>query len=94
LFVQGGTHSSFLKGSSNFDFSSEILSSGADPSLARSYLKSLSLAFFQTYLNQQSSYGAYLNESSVRAMSQPSLPVYLLQTLTEEQLQQATRASN
>ncbi len=94
LFVQGGTHSSFLAGSSNFNFSSAILSAGSDPSLARSYLKSLSLAFFQTYLNQQSSYGADLNESSVRAMSQPSLPVYLLQTLTEEQLEQATQVGN
>ena len=94
LFLKGGTHLSFLTGGGNFDFSLQILSPGADPSLARSYLKSLSLAFFQTYLNQESSYKTYLNESSVKAMSQPSLPIYLLRTLTEEQLQQVTQAGN
>ena len=56
VLVQNSTHFSFIKGEDSNSNSNRIRSllqmADDDPALARSYLKVLSVAFFQTHLNQ------------------------------------------
>lgn len=89
VLLQGGTHFSTIdvpdqSSADVFELPSEIV--GPDPALARAYLKALSVAFFQTYLAQNSSYRPYLDASYVQSMSRALLPISLVQSLTSTQL--------
>ncbi|ACB50599.1 unknown [Crocosphaera subtropica ATCC 51142] len=90
ILVKNGTHLSFLTGGDNLpDF---IVGEGRD--LAYSYLKSLSLAFFNLYLNQQQEFEPYLTDTAVQQMGQNPLPLHLIQSLTQEQLNEALQPTN
>jgi predicted dienelactone hydrolase len=91
VLLQGGTHFSTIDVPNStsadvFQLPSEIV--GPDPALARAYLKVLGTAFFQTYLAQNLSARAYLEATYVQSISQPLLPIALVQSLTPTQLAQ------
>ncbi|MGH2416332.1 MAG: alpha/beta hydrolase family protein, partial [Microcystaceae cyanobacterium] len=90
VLVKNGTHLSFLQGGGNLpDF---IVGKGRD--LAYAYLKSLSLAFFNFYLNQQQEFEPYLTDAAVQKMGQDPLPLHLIKSLTQEQLNEALKPTN
>ncbi len=55
---------------------------GPTPSLARSYLNALSVAFFQTYVANQPDFARYLTPEYTTAISQAPLRLSISQTLT------------
>lgn len=86
--IKGGTHFSTL-----VDTTAAIpipkSAIGPYPEFARDYMKALSVAFFKTYIANDSSYQVYLNASYAQFISQNTLPLSLVQSLTAAQLQQA-----
>ena len=87
VLVKNSTHFSFIEGESDeTELSSQI--SGADPTLARSYLKVLSLAFFQTHLAEQNEFVPYLTETYLKSLSKQPLPINLLRSLDSDRLRQ------
>ncbi|MGG6292984.1 alpha/beta hydrolase [Leptolyngbya sp. AN02str] len=62
---------------------------GPDATIGRRYQRALSVAFFKTYLSgnsETSEYLPYLTSSYAQAISQPEMPIYVIQSLTPEQL--------
>ena len=63
---------------------------GVRPDLARSYLKAMSLAFFEVHLRDRSDYKPYLSSAYAQAISNnQELNLHLVKSLTPEQLEQA-----
>lgn len=54
---------------------------GSSPAIARRYTNALSLAFFQTYIANQSRFRAYLSPTYAKALSQDPLRLNLVQSL-------------
>jgi predicted dienelactone hydrolase len=90
LLVKNGTHLSFLEGGGTLP--SFIVGEGRD--LAYNYLKSISLAFFNLYLNQKQEFKPYLTDYAVQKMGQNPLPLHLIKSLTQEQLNEAIKPTN
>ncbi|MGC1396230.1 MAG: alpha/beta hydrolase, partial [Coleofasciculaceae cyanobacterium] len=86
--IKGGTHFSTLVDTTGA-IPVPASAIGPSPEVARDYMKALSVAFFKTYIANDSSYQAYLNASYGQFISQNTLPLNLIQSLTEAQLQQA-----
>ncbi|MFM8296301.1 MAG: alpha/beta hydrolase [Microcystaceae cyanobacterium] len=82
LLVKDGTHLSFLDGTSNLP----PLLTGPKPELAKTYLKAISLAFFNRHLNQDPRFDAYLTNEAVAQFGQDPLPMRLLRSLSPELL--------
>lgn len=80
LLIQQGTH--FYKESETFS----TLTGSANLSLARQYLKVMSLAFMQTYIANESDYRLFLNSSYASFISQRSMKLNLVNSLTEADL--------
>jgi predicted dienelactone hydrolase len=59
---------------------------GPKPELARTYLEAISVAFLGTYVANQPKYPPYLGSAYIRLLSQPSLSVNLVKSLTADQL--------
>lgn len=80
--ITHGTHFSTLGGIPNDPGVLNIPStlSGPDPAIARGYLDALSLAFFKTYIAQQSSYQPYISAAYAQSLSQAPLPLSLVQS--------------
>ncbi len=81
--LEGGTHFSTI-GETNpktdpLTIPSEVI--GPDPTIARRYLKALSVAFFQTYIAGATQYRPYLSADYAQAISQSPLNVSLVQSL-------------
>lgn len=86
--IKGGTHfSTLLDTTGAIPVPASAI--GPTPEVARDYMKALSVAFFKTYIANDSSYQAYLNASYAQFISQNTLPLSLIQSLTKAQLQQA-----
>ena len=83
----GGSHNSTssTEGAENLP---DILK-GVRPDLAQDYLKAMSLAFFEVHLRDRSNYQAYLSSAYTQTISTKELPLYLVKSLTPEQLEQA-----
>lgn len=62
---------------------------GPDPAIARRYASALSVAFFKTYVANQSAYRNYLSASYASAISQAPLRLSLVRSFTTEQLTRA-----
>ncbi len=60
---------------------------GPDPAIAQIYVKSLSVAFFQTHLLKQQQYQPYLSAAYSQYISQEPLSLSFVQSLTTEELQ-------
>ena len=83
VLVKNSTHFSFI-GEENNEL---ITHSDRDSALARSYLKTLSVAFFKTYLARDE-YSLYLTESYLKNISKRSLPINILRGLSSDRLQE------
>lgn len=89
VLLEGGTHFSTL-GFSNpetdpIPIPAQII--GPDPAIARSYLNSLSVAFFKTYLTRASLYRPYLTATYAQAISTESIGLSLVRSLDLAQLE-------
>ena len=90
--MAGGTHGyEDNQGTTN---SSSGLFANPSPKLRRSYLKAMSLAFFESYLGDSQSertpnYQAYLSPAYARHISDRKLALYPIESLTPEQLELA-----
>ncbi len=60
---------------------------GPDPAIAQTYVKALSVAFFQTNLLNQQQYRPYLTAGYGKYISQAPLNLNLVRSLTEKQLE-------
>ncbi len=64
-------------------------SSGENTDLGKKYLKTLSLAFLETHTRNRLEYQSYLTAGYAAKISNPELPLHLIQSLTLEQLELA-----
>jgi predicted dienelactone hydrolase len=84
-----GTHFSFLERSERGVLIVPKTVLGEKPEFTHPYAKALSLAFFETYLNQRSEFSDYLNNFYVQSISQPQFPAALTTDFSEAQLLQS-----
>jgi predicted dienelactone hydrolase len=90
--LEGGTHFSTIDVPADqssasgelVDIPNELV--GPDPKIARVYVKAIGVAFFKTYVEQDSAFNAYLNAGYIRSISQRAFPIALVQALTAAQL--------
>ncbi|MEA5478225.1 alpha/beta hydrolase [Pseudanabaena galeata UHCC 0370] len=87
--VPKGTHFSFLEKSDRGVLTIPSSLIGVDPSFAHPYVKSLSIAFFKTYLARQSTFQAYLTANYAKTISRDPLPLNLVTSFSEQQLVEA-----
>ncbi|MFN9856605.1 MAG: alpha/beta hydrolase [Pseudanabaena sp.] len=87
--VPQATHFSFLEKSEKGVLNIPSSFIGVDPSFAHPYVKSLSVAFFKTYLSSQPEFRAYLTAAYAKTISRDPLPFNLVTSFSEEQLEQA-----
>lgn len=66
---------------------------GPNPVTAFGYVKALSLAFFKTYVSNEPEYQQYLNAAYAQSISRNEIPLVLIQSLTEAQLQGVSNTS-
>jgi predicted dienelactone hydrolase len=84
--IQGGSHLYTLPdlASADVPLASGLVS--ADIPLAYDYLKALSVGFMQAEIAQNPDFGAVLSSAYISELSQPPLPLFLIESLTEEML--------
>ena len=89
VLVNNSTHFSFIgEGkSTDIELPAEII--GFDPTVTRSYLKTLSVAFFQTHLAQQKQFKLYLTESYLKIISKQPSAINVLRSLSKERLEES-----
>ena len=87
VLVKNSTHFSFIsKGdSSEIPLPSQII--GFNPAIAHTYLKVLSVAFFQTHLARENEFESYLTETYFKSISKQQLPLNLLRSLNGDRLE-------
>ena len=88
VLMKNGTHFSTIDQSPDSIFRPSPDVIGPDPALARRYINGLSLAFMETYLNNQSKFRPYVQPSYAQSISRDSLGLSILRSLTPPQLQQ------
>jgi predicted dienelactone hydrolase len=88
VLMQGATHFSTLgettSGSEVLSLPQEIV--GPDPAIAQSYVNALSVAFFHRHIANDSRYDDFLQASYAGQLSQPTMPLSLVQSLDPVQL--------
>jgi len=90
LIMNNGTHFSTLADSqSSVPLPSSVV--GPNPPLARDYMKVFSVAFFKFYVADRPGYQAYLTPSYIKYLSREPLPLSLVRSLTEAELQLALK---
>jgi predicted dienelactone hydrolase len=67
-------------------FPAEVI--GPNPAIAHRYSNALALAFFKTYIVRQSTYRTYLSASYAASISNPTLRLSLVQSLSASQISQ------
>lgn len=88
VLMKNGTHFSTIDQSPQSIFRPSPDLIGPEPALARRYLNGLSLAFMESYLNNQSKFRPYVEASYAQSISRDSLGLRVLRSLTPPQLQQ------
>ena len=87
VLLRGATHFSTLAESKDaIPLPPPVL--GPSPNVAQDYMKALSVAFFKTYIANDVEYRSYLSASYAQFITQNTLPLSLIQSLTENQLKQ------
>lgn len=66
---------------------------GPNPTTAFGYVKALSLAFFKSHVSNEPEYQQYLNAAYAQSISRDEIPLILIESLTEEQLQGVSNTS-
>ena len=84
-----GTHFSFLERNDRGVILIPKTLFGEQPEFTHPYAKALSLAFFQTYLNNRPEFANYLNNNYVQTIASPQFPASITSNFTEIQLLQA-----
>lgn len=86
LMMEGGTHFSTIFDPQATDESVPVpeRAIGPNPDLAQRYIKVMSVAFFKTYLTNDTSYRQYLSSAYVAALSQPDIPLSLIRDFSLE----------
>jgi predicted dienelactone hydrolase len=78
-----GTHFSVIGegeiGSDPVAFPPEVI--GPNPAVAQRYTQAISLAFFQTYIANQSAYRAYLSDTYVRSLTEAPILIDIIRSL-------------
>jgi predicted dienelactone hydrolase len=93
VLIRDGTHFSTLAESERaIPLPPQVLGPGSD--IAKDYMRALSVAFFETYIANNPDYRVYLNASYAQYLSKYPIPLSLVQSLTEEQIKQATKGEN
>jgi predicted dienelactone hydrolase len=88
VMMKNGTHFSTIDQSPQSVFRPPTAAIGPEPALARRYLNGLSLAFMESYLNNQPKFRPYLEPVYAQTISRDSLGLRILRSLTPQQLQQ------
>ena len=86
VLLKGGTHFSTLRESTNTVLPLPIRVIGPSPETAKIYMKALSVAFLKTYIVGEPAYQPYLSASYAEAISQDTIPLSVVRSLTSEQL--------
>ncbi|WP_172657337.1 alpha/beta hydrolase [Myxosarcina sp. GI1] len=88
VLVKNSTHFSFIDEQDTNNANAELSSQIEDLhlALARSYLKFLSVAFFQTYVAQQQEFSNYLTDSYAKTVSKEQLPLTIIRSLNSDKL--------
>lgn len=84
-----GTHFSFLERSDRGVLIVPESVVGEKPEFTHPYAKALSIAFFQTHLNQSPKFTSYLTNNYVQAIANPRFPASLITNFSESQLLQS-----
>jgi predicted dienelactone hydrolase len=92
VLIDGGTHFSTIGESPDAAVPIPTNVIGPDPALARSYIKALSIPFFQTYVADQPNYHRYLSADYVNGISREPLPLSLVTSLTSTELKQIVKS--
>ena len=85
VLLKDGTHFSTL-GASADAVPLPVRVVGPTPEVAQAYMKALSVAFFETHIANKPEYRVYLSASYARFISQYTIPLSLVQSLTENQI--------
>ncbi|MFP4133046.1 MAG: alpha/beta hydrolase [Halothece sp.] len=59
---------------------------GPNPEIAQDYIRALTTAFFKTHLAQKKEYQRYLSPNYTQEITQPLMPLFLIEDLTSEEL--------
>lgn len=86
--IAGATHFSTIgeaaPGSEPIPVPPQVI--GPTPEIARLYMSALSVAFFATYVNNSPQYRPYLSSAYAQAISENSLPISLVRSLSSPQI--------
>ena len=93
VVMNNGTHFSTIEESPQSLFLPPAEAIGPEPALARRYVSGLSLAFMESYLNNKSNFRPYLQPSYALSISEDTLGLRILRSLTPQQLQQFSSGS-
>jgi len=84
-----GTHFSFLERAERGVLVIPKTLFGEAPEFTHPYAKAISLAFFETYLNNRVEFGNYLNNGYIQAIASPQFPASLTTGFSEAELLKA-----
>jgi predicted dienelactone hydrolase len=93
VLMNNGTHFSAIEESPQSLFLPPAEAIGPEPALARRYVSGLSLAFMESFLNNKSNFRPYLQPSYALTISEDTLGLRILRSLTPQQLQQFSSGS-
>ena len=93
VLMNNGTHFSTIEESPQSLFLPPAEAIGPEPALARRYISGLSLAFMESFLNNKSNFRPYLEPSYALSISEDTLGLRILRSLTPQQLQQFSSGS-
>lgn len=86
VLLKEGTHFSSIPVSEEEAIPVPSDAIGPDPKIAQDYIKPLTTAFFKTHLNQKKEYQIYLSPNYTQEITQPLMPLFLIDRLTSEEL--------
>ncbi|MGD2181139.1 alpha/beta hydrolase [Lusitaniella coriacea] len=81
VMLKNGTHFSTI-GASRNDVELPPVAIGPNPAIAYNYMESLSVAFFNTHINQQPQYNPYLSAAYAQSISDLAMPLSIVQSLS------------
>ncbi|OCR01686.1 hypothetical protein BCD67_13765 [Oscillatoriales cyanobacterium USR001] len=87
VLFNNGSHFSTIEESPQSLFRVPTVALGAEPALARRYLRGLSVAFMENYLLKNLSFRSYLQPSSFKPVSKDGLSLIILRSLTTQELE-------
>ena len=93
VVMNNGTHFSAIEESPQSLFLPPAEAIGPEPALARRYVSGLSLAFMESYLNNKSNFRPYLQPFYALSISEDTLGLRILRSLTPQEFQQFSSGS-